>query len=115
IVWSGVKQYGKPKNNDVAIKFLSELAGKWHKVYTGVCVQKGQCQQVFFCKSSVRFKQLTQSEIVNYVLTKSPLDKAGAYGIQDNEVVAKYRGSYTNIVGLPMEKLCKVIRQMEDK
>ncbi|MDE5549594.1 MAG: Maf family protein, partial [Clostridia bacterium] len=59
----------------------------------------------FYDKSAVYFKKLTEREIKDYVDGGSPMDKAGAYGIQDKEVVESFCGSYTNIVGLPMEKL----------
>ena len=66
-----------------------------------------------FCVAShVKFKNLTQAEIVEYVKECKPLDKAGAYGIQDDKIVEKYEGSYTNIVGLPEEKLARVLRQV---
>ena len=60
-------------------------------------------------KSKVKLKKLSVDEIRKYVDDVNPLDKAGAYGIQDGLIVEKYRGSYTNIVGLPMEKLAKVL------
>ena len=67
---------------------------------------------MFFEQSFVKFKDLTDEEIVQYVRNKKPLDKAGAYGIQDNDVVESYLGSYSNIVGLPQEKLKDVLRNI---
>ncbi len=101
--------YGKPSDRAHAIKMLTALSNKWHSVYTGVCVTCNKQAVVFFVKSRVKFKKLTQEQIEKYVDECNPLDKAGAYGIQDEQIVEKYKGSYTNIVGLPQEKLAKVL------
>lgn len=105
------KLYLKPLTPERAVSMLKELSGRWHSVYTGVCVRRGERQWVFSVRSRVKFNRLTDSQIVDYVLTESPLDKAGAYGIQDGRIVQKYRGSYTNIVGLPKERLARALRQ----
>lgn len=112
IVAKGLKVYGKPKDEKDAIAMISSLNNKWHTVYTGVCVKCGEKQRVFCVASHVKFKNLTQAEIEEYVKVCKPLDKAGAYGIQDDKIVEKYKGSYTNIVGLPDEKLAEVLRQV---
>ncbi len=105
IVYKDGKIYGKPKDKAQAIAYLSELNGAKHFVYTGVAICcKGKIT-VFYDKSAVYFKSLSEKEIADYADGGSPMDKAGAYGIQDREVVKSYCGSYTNIVGLPMEKL----------
>ena len=102
------KILGKPKNEQDAIKMLNCLSGKRHYVYTGVCIKhlinNEYSYEVFYDKSSVFMRKLSQKQIHDYVKTGSPLDKAGSYGIQDG-VVEKYIGSYSNIVGLPVEKL----------
>lgn len=115
IVWRKGQQYGKPKDEKQAKEYLSCLSGKWHKVYTGVCVSVKSKLYEFCCVSRVKFKKLSQQQIDNYINTKKPMDKAGAYGIQDQEVVEKYKGSYSNIVGLPMEKLTKLLNRVEEK
>lgn len=112
IVAKGLKVYGKPKDEAGAIAMISSLNNKWHTVYTGVCVKCGEEQKVFCVASKVKFKNLTQADIEEYVKVCKPLDKAGAYGIQDDKIVEKYKGSYTNIVGLPEEKLAEVLRQV---
>lgn len=112
IVAKGLKVYGKPKDEADAIAMISSLNNKWHTVYTGVCVKCGEKQRVFCVASHVKFKNLTQADIEEYVKVCKPLDKAGAYGIQDDKIVEKYDGSYTNIVGLPEEKLARVLRQV---
>lgn len=112
VVAKGFRVYGKPRNEKDAVRMLSSLNNKWHTVYTGVCVICDGRARVFCVASKVRFKNLTQDEIAAYVRECKPLDKAGAYGIQDHRIVEKYKGSYTNIVGLPEEKLAKVLRQV---
>ena len=105
IVYKDGKIYGKPKDKSQAKEFLRELNGDKHLVYTGVAIYFNGKIYSFFDRSAVLFNRLSEEDIEEYVNGGSPMDKAGAYGIQDEEVVAAYKGSYTNIVGLPMEKL----------
>ena len=105
IVWLNGKLYGKPHTIENAINTLKQLSGTTHFVYTGVCIAyKGQ-KHVFVDESRIIFRDLSEEEIIEYVNEKKPLDKAGAYGIQDGDMVKGYEGSYSNIVGLPVEKL----------
>lgn len=112
IVAKGRKVYGKPIDEQDAVSMIEELNGKWHSVYTGVCVAIDGKTRVFCVQSYVKFKQLTCTQIEEYVKVCKPLDKAGAYGIQDDKVVEKYKGSYTNVVGLPKEKLAEVLKRV---
>lgn len=112
IVAKGLKTYGKPRDEGNAIEMINELNGKYHSVYTGVCVACGDKKIVFCVASRVKFKDLSLEQIQDYVRECKPLDKAGAYGIQDDKVVEKYKGSYTNIVGLPKEKLAEVLKRV---
>ena len=105
IVYKSGKIYGKPKDEQEAKVFLDELSGEWHTVYTGVAIYYDGQVRTFYDKSAVKFKSLGEDDKWKYIDTGSPMDKAGGYGIQDREVVEKYAGSYSNIVGLPMEKL----------
>ncbi|MDE6275523.1 MAG: Maf family protein [Clostridia bacterium] len=105
IVYKSGKIYGKPKDRQEAKEFLDELSAKWHTVYTGVAIYYGGKAYTFYDKSKVKFKSLDEECKLSYIDSGSPMDKAGGYGIQDEEVVETYEGSYTNIVGLPMEKL----------
>ena len=100
---------GKPHSEENAVNMLKRMQGKWHSVYTGVTVKCADQSVCFSVRSRVKMRALSDEEILNYVKDAKPLDKAGAYGIQDGRVVQKYRGSYTNIVGLPKEKLAKVL------
>lgn len=107
------KLYGKPHDHADAIRILNELNGKRHYVFTGVTVISKGIVRTFAVRSSVRFKSLSQEEIERYVDEYRPYDKAGAYAVQEGVVVKSYRGSLTNIIGLPMEKLIKVLRNEE--
>lgn len=112
IVAKGRKVYGKPIDEQDAVSMIEELNGKWHSVYTGVCVAHNGRKKVFCVESRVKFKDLSRAQIESYVNECKPLDKAGAYGIQDDKVVEKYKGSYTNVVGLPKEKLAEVLKRV---
>ena len=111
IVYRG-KEDTKPRDLQNAVEILTELCGKWHSVYTGVVVYKDGKEDPFAVRSIVRLKSLSKSEIEDYVNTFKPLDKAGAYAIQENTVVDKWIGSYSNIMGLPTEKLMKVLKRI---
>jgi septum formation protein len=98
------KGFGKPKNKEEAVSFLRELSGKAHRVYTGIALVCGKTEVAKVVETTVRFRELSDSEIFAYVESGSPLDKAGAYGIQDfgGVFVAEIRGDYFNVVGLPV-------------
>ena len=83
---------------------MSELCGKWHVVYTGVCLIKGGETETAYALSRVKLRKMSKEEIGEYVRGGSPLDKAGAYGVQDG-VVEKFCGEYENIMGLPVSTL----------
>ncbi|MBR7163029.1 MAG: septum formation protein Maf [Clostridia bacterium] len=106
------KEYTKPRDLQNAVEILTELCGKWHSVYTGVVVYHDGKEISFAVRSLVRLKNLSPKKIEDYVNTFKPLDKAGAYAIQENTVVDRWIGSYTNIVGLPTEKLKKVLKRI---
>lgn len=98
----------KPRTEEEAVSMLETLSGRTHSVYTGVCVLSGKERFVFYERSLVRLKRLTKEEIRAYVSTGSPMDKAGAYGIQDG-VVESLSGSRSNVMGLPVERLKAVL------
>lgn len=103
IVWFANRIYGKPRDLDEARQFLHELSGNTHVVYTGVAFN-GKCRVE---KSFVTFHKLTDTTIDAYVTRVRPLDRAGAYDIDENGdlLVAHWQGSYENIMGLPIEPL----------
>ncbi len=112
LVYRNGKYYGKPKTAENAKEMLSELSGKTHFVYTGVAIKTREKTVSFYVRSSVTMKRLSPEEIERYVKAFSPVDKAGAYGIQDGVTVRRFSGSYSNIVGLPVEKLKEELRKM---
>lgn len=103
IVWFGGRIYGKPRDLAEAKRFLRELSGQTHCVYTGVAFD-GDVKVV---RSEVVFRALSDAEIDDYVARVKPLDRAGAYDIDESgdRIVASWRGSYENIMGLPLEPL----------
>ncbi len=111
IVVLGKEILGKPADAEEASEMLHRLSGKTHYVITGVCVRSSIKRLADFCQTEVRFNQLTDEFIQNYIATGSPLDKAGAYGIQDEGVVKEYYGSYTNVVGMPVSLVRKLIQE----
>ena len=111
----GDRIFGKPADEKEAEQMLSFLSGKTHSVYTGVCLlgQYGKIERVV--ETKVLFKKLSKKTIQNYIKSGSPLDKAGAYGIQDNVAVASFEGSYSNVVGLPLEAVEKMLKQYAEE
>jgi septum formation protein len=106
-VYMDGKYYGKPMTNENAKAMLRELSGRTHTVYTGVCIAYNDKSIVFSESANVTFHDLSDEFIEDYVLSGSPLDKAGAYGVQDEGIVACYEGEYANIMGLPLIRLRK--------
>lgn len=88
---------------------LKRLSGREHEVLTGVCIVKDKNKTVFSEKSSVRFKNLSDEEIYNYIKSGEPMDKAGAYGIQGlgGEFASIVSGSFFNVMGFPIESFNK--------
>lgn len=107
------KVYTKPKDTNDAFNMLKELNNKWHSVYTGVCLFFGGTVKKFSVRTLVKVNNLSDEDIKRYINDFNPLDKAGAYGIQDGVIVKKYIGSYQNIVGLPIEKLIKYLKRAD--
>jgi len=108
---------GKPKDEKDAYKILSRLSGKTHLVFTGFVVKNlmNGKSLVDYERTKVTFRELTSKEIYDYVKTGSPMDKAGAYGIQDDfgaVFVEKMDGCYYNVVGLPLAKLYRSLTEI---
>lgn len=104
------KILGKPKNKKDAKLILNRLSGRTHFVYTAFSIYDSRSKKSItdYEKTAVTFRKLKQKEILNYVESGSPMDKAGAYGIQDDHgavFVKKINGCYYNVVGLPLSKL----------
>ena len=108
IVWLNDKVIQKPKDKDDAVRILNELSGNCHQVYTGVCFKSKEKEFAFTACTDVFFKKLTYPEIDYYINHFQPMDKAGAYGIQEwigYIGVEKINGSFFNVMGLPIQKL----------
>lgn len=99
----------KPKDEQDAFRMLSALSGRDHAVYTGFAICKDGKTVVDVEETRVWFRKLSDDEILRYIATREPMDKAGAYGIQDKgaQLVRKIEGDYFNVVGLPICKLCE--------
>jgi septum formation protein len=107
---------GKPESPEHAVAMLQTLSGQKHQVITGVCILYQHQYNLFYDVSDVLFRVLTDDEINYYVDKYQPLDKAGAYGIQEwigLTGIVKIDGSYTNVVGLPTEKLYQQLLKLE--
>jgi septum formation protein len=108
IVWLNGEVLGKPANQKEAVETLQKLSGHEHQVISGVCLTSVNKQKSFFSISKVRFKKLLLSEIEYYVSEFNPLDKAGAYGIQEwigYVGITHIEGSFYNVMGLPVQQL----------
>ena len=107
---------GKPTDAAHAIQMLQLLSGRMHRVITGVCLLDKQQYHSFYDVSEVYFSKLSDEEIRNYVENYRPFDKAGSYGIQERIGligIERINGSYTNVVGLPTEKLYKALEKLQ--
>lgn len=107
---------GKPKDKDEAIKMLKSLSGNIHKVYSGIAIvdtASGIIKTDYVC-TEVCFSKLSDKQIYDYVASREPMDKAGAYGIQGKGglFVEKIHGCYYNVVGLPINRLYNMLKEM---
>jgi len=107
---------GKPKDKDDALFFLKKLSGRMHRVYTGITlINKSTGKMISgYDLTKVKFHQLDEQNILSYIATGEPMDKAGAYGIQGmgSFLVDHIEGSLDNVIGLPTEKLQKMLSQI---
>ena len=115
---------GKPKDETHAVSMLKSLSGKKHYVHTGVCIISQADndtladKMTYFAETTeVYYKELTDEEITDYVATKEPMDKAGAYGIQGRAAafIPKINGDYNNVVGLPISHLYNELKKITEK
>jgi septum formation protein len=116
VVLLGNEIIGQPKDHADAVRILKKLSGNCHEVMTGVAVYVPSSDRLttFIVKSKVWLHVLSPEQIEDYVTTGEPLDKAGAYAIQGkgNVLVARYEGSYSNIVGLPLDELEEALNSL---
>ena len=111
---AGWTQLSKPIDPADAVKMLLTLSGKQHTVVTGVCIRWPRGLVAFTDATEVTFRVIKKREAEKYVASGAPMDKAGAYGLQDEsqDFVAEVRGSMTNVVGLPMERLDEALQDV---
>jgi septum formation protein len=115
VVWFNNRSLAKPGDTKEARQMLNDLSGQWHEVITAVCFTTLAEQHVVTSKTEVCFKKLSAEEINYYVELYKPLDKAGAYGIQEwlgAVAITEIRGSYANVVGLPTDLVYKTLMNM---
>lgn len=111
IVVCNGKTLGKPKSKEQAVEMLTMLSGRDHQVMTGLTVRKGDTCRTVTEITHLHFRELSRREILDYVATGEPMDKAGAYGIQGGAAlfVERLDGDYYNVMGLPVCRLWQVL------
>ncbi|MBC7642450.1 MAG: septum formation protein Maf [Flavobacterium sp.] len=115
LVWLDNRALGKPKDYKDAFDILKLMSGTTHEVFTSVCFSTNVFRQTIFDVTKVTFKHLSDSEIHYYLDNYKPFDKAGAYGIQEwigLIGITKIDGSYSNVVGLPTEKVYNFLNNL---
>ena len=115
IVWLNGEVLGKPKGREGAIDMLRKLSGTSHQVITGVFLTTSDWQKSFTAVTDVTFATLTEEEIIYYVDKYTPMDKAGAYGVQEwigFIGVESISGSYFNVMGLPIQRLYQELKRL---
>ena len=115
IVYIDNQVLGKPKDEEDAKAMLHKLSGRTHLVITGVCLTTTSWQRSFSATTEVTFATLTDEEINHYVSRYKPLDKAGAYGVQEligYIAVSSLKGSYYNVMGLPIQRLYRELQNI---
>ncbi|MBQ8225525.1 MAG: septum formation protein Maf [Bacteroides sp.] len=115
IVWLEGRVLGKPTDREDAIRMIQAMSGKKHEVFTGVCLTTTDWQHSFSARTEVHFARLSEEEIAYYVDNYHPMDKAGAYGVQEwigFIGVENISGSYFNIMGLPVQRLYRELAKL---
>ena len=106
--------FGKPRDLDEAFAMVSELNGRSHEVFSGVCLTRAASgeERTFAEMTRVHFHERSAAQLRDYLARIGPLDKAGAYAAQDDrgELIERVEGSFTNVIGLPMESLAVQLR-----
>lgn len=115
IVHLGGHVFNKPRDPDEAHRFLRELTGKWHEVYTAIAVRRGEHCNIDTEVTRILFNSLSEEEIKRYVETIHPYDKAGGYAIQGagSIIIAKIEGCPYNVMGLPINTLRSLLLKVE--
>ena len=113
VVAVGPEILGKPENNEDAKRMLRLLSDKAHEVITAVCLLGEDFEDVRSESTSVHFNAMSEAEIVDYVASGEPMDKAGGYAIQGraSRWISKIEGDYYNVVGLPVDLVWRMLRE----
>lgn len=114
IVWVDNEVLGKPQSEDDAFRMLRMLSGKTHQVYTGVTIRRDGEMESFADTTDVTFREMSDDELWHYIREYHPMDKAGAYGIQEwigYVGCTSLHGSYFNVMGLPTEALYEHLKK----
>ena len=115
IVYIDGEVLGKPEDEEDACRMLQKLSGRTHRVITGVCLTTAAFQKTFASVTEVTFAELSEEEIRYYVSNYRPFDKAGAYGVQEwigYVAVTGIRGSFYNVMGLPVQRLYQELSKL---
>jgi MAF protein len=119
VVALGEKVLGKPASREEARTILNELRGGWHEVITGIALLDQSSEKLITdcCISQVPMREYSDHEVEAYLASGSPMDKAGAYGIQDGDFrpvpVERLKGCFTNVMGLPLCMVVENLRHLE--
>ena len=107
LVFINDKVIGKPRDEEEAFRILSFLSGRWHKVVTAVCIISEDFKLTLHDIARVKFRNLCKKEIEAYIESGEPMDKAGAYGIQElgSTIVEEIRGNFYTVMGLPIHRV----------
>jgi septum formation protein len=113
IVHDGRRAYGKPRNHDDALAMWQALRGRTHRVVTGIAVIRGGYESAGSSESRVELVALSDAQVERYIASQRPMDKAGAYAIQDEDVptVTSLEGCYCCVVGLPLRRLYAMLTE----
>ncbi|MCD8479732.1 MAG: Maf family protein [Candidatus Cloacimonetes bacterium] len=108
---------GKPEHEDMAAHYLKQLSGREHIVITAICVSVNNRLVCDHEQSRVRFAELSDTEITEYVASKEPMDKAGAYGIQGlgSQFISEIEGCYFNVMGFPIHKFYRLVNALRQE
>ncbi len=114
VVWINDHVMNKPESREEAVAMISELSGHEHSVYTGVSITTKDKQVSFYDHTLVTFSEMTKEEIAHYIDVYKPYDKAGAYGAQDwigLTAIRSLKGSYFNVMGLPVDLVYQELKK----
>lgn len=115
VVYFDGRCLGKPETRQEAFRTLKSLSGKWHSVYSAIALWHSGKRRLFagYCKTRVLFKKIGDAEIRDYLRKVNPMDKAGSYAIQEGPgLVERIAGSRSNVVGMPVELLTKLLGRL---